>query len=169
MQLMERRRIISFQEYKLIVLAQAFFQKKAVDLILWNSYTLKLMITTLQNKEKRSNVLTKITQTQLKTTGQNQASMQTTQRVRSIQDRVLTMIGEEEHHQLPSQQMIWYKSLRRMFKNTLTRMKKIMKYRKIAKLPKRFLLILDSDLSKSWIKVSKTLKIRPLNLMNTEM
>jgi len=58
---MERRRIISFQEYKLIVLAQAFFQKKAVDLILWNSYTLKLMITTLQNKEKRSNVLTKIT------------------------------------------------------------------------------------------------------------
>ena len=56
-----------------------------------------------------------------------------------------------------------------MFKNTLTRMKKIMKYRKIAKLPKRFLLILDSDLSKSWIKVSKTFKNSKLNKMNTEM
>ena len=166
---MERRKIISFQEYKPMFLAQAISNKKAVDLILCNSYTIKIMITTLQNKEERSNVLTKITQTQLKTTGQNQASMQTTQRVRSIMETNLTMIGKEERHQLPRQQMIWYKSLKQMFKNTLTRMNKIIKSRKNAKLPKRLLMILHSDLSKNWIKVSKTFKLSKLKLMNTEV
>ena len=106
-QLMERRRKLSFQEKMPIVLLQAMIHKTTAEIQLWNSYTMKILICSplVQITKEGSNILTKITQKLLKTTGQNQPSTQITQGLRITQHKNLTKIGTKESKLLTRQQM----------------------------------------------------------------